>query len=204
MKKTYNIIPCLIRHKKIFARRLKNKTICAFEKNFLSFIILAFGSFYEWLKEMNFILRLVKLQRIILISGFLIFGIFTVSSQVNDSILVKGKVVSSTNVPVANVAVAVEGSPELPSITNDSGEFTVKTFSGNEWLKIAPSNLYKTKRVLLNNRKEILIYLTEDDVASGFDEISVLSQQKTKRNIAIFLFINYFSATAKMFKPPSK
>jgi len=183
MKKTYNIIPCLIRHKKIFARRLKNKTICAFEKNFLSFIILAFGSFYEWLKEMNFILRLVKLQRIILISGFLIFGIFTVSSQVNDSILVKGKVVSSTNVPVANVAVAVEGSPELPSITNDSGEFTVKTFSGNEWLKIAPSNLYKTKRVLLNNRKEILIYLTEGDVASGFDEISVLSQQKTKRNI---------------------
>jgi TonB-linked SusC/RagA family outer membrane protein len=101
----------------------------------------------------------------------------------NDSIMVKGKVLNSSGIPIQNVSVAVDGSSDLPYLTNDSGEFFVWAGSGNDWLTITPSAGYKSKQVYLNNRDVIVIYLTEDDLSSGFDEINVLSKFKKKRNI---------------------
>lgn len=119
----------------------------------------------------------------------LIFSISTVFSQ--DTLFVKGIVVNSLNKPVSNVSVGVEGSFELPVVTNEAGEFNVVALSGNEWLNVSPSETYKKKRVNLNNRTELKIYLTAEGIDSGDDEMTVLSQDILRRDmVASFSTIN--------------
>ncbi len=119
----------------------------------------------------------------------LMFCISTVFAQ--DTLLVKGTVVNGLNKPVANVSVGIEGSFELPVVTNQAGEFTITALSGNEWLNVSPSEGYKKKRIFLNNRTELKIYLTSNSLGSGDDELNVLSQNILKRDmVASFSTIN--------------
>ena len=132
---------------------------------------------------------LVNFKKIAAVTGMLIFVISTVFAQ--DTLLVKGVVVNGLNKPVSNVSVGIEGSFELPSVTNEAGEFTVMAFSGDEWLNVSPSDQYKKKRIFLNNRTELKIYLTSNDIESGDDNLSVLSQDILKRDmVASFSTIN--------------
>jgi TonB-linked SusC/RagA family outer membrane protein len=131
-----------------------------------------------------------KIRRLSLLGMVLIvLGLNSVRAQ--DTILVRGKVLNESSQPVANVAVGVEGSFELPAVTNDAGEFTTRVLNGNEWLNISPSSGYKEKRVYLNNRSDITIYLTSLDLSAGDDPISVLNQARLKRNmISTFSVLN--------------
>ncbi|MGC9342662.1 MAG: TonB-dependent receptor plug domain-containing protein, partial [Bacteroidales bacterium] len=125
--------------------------------------------------------RLKKLRNTGILILALVLSSFTVYSQ--DTFLVKGVVVSQSNEPLANVSVSVEGSVMMPVVTNDSGEFELKAPSGSEWLIINPTGNYKRKRVYLNNREELKIYMTSSDVTSGDDQVTMLFQQFRKRNI---------------------
>jgi TonB-linked SusC/RagA family outer membrane protein len=119
----------------------------------------------------------------------LVFCISTVFAQ--DTLRVKGTVVNGLNKPVANVSVGIEGSFELPSVTNEAGEFTIIALSGSDWINVSPSGDYKKKRVFLNNRTELKIYLTSNGVESGDDNLSILSQDILKRDmVASFSSIN--------------
>ncbi len=132
---------------------------------------------------------LTDLKKIAAVSALVIFGISSVLAQ--DTLRVKGTIVNGLNKPVSNVSVGIEGSFELPSVTNEAGEFTLAALSGNVWLSIAPSGEYKKKRVFLNNRTELKIYLTPIGVASGDDNLSVLSQDILKRDmVASFSSVN--------------
>jgi TonB-linked SusC/RagA family outer membrane protein len=182
MGKTFDINSFINRYNKFFVMDIRKMKTIAFKVWLFFYTILTFNFNKRFFKEMNVVLRLNEEKRLSLCIVLLFFCIFSVSSQVNDTILVKGKVINSANIPVPNVSVAVEGSFELPSITDELGEFSIKTLSGNVWLNIAPSSLYKSKRVFLNNRSELIIYLTNEDLFSGFDEVTVLSQQRIKRN----------------------
>jgi TonB-linked SusC/RagA family outer membrane protein len=124
---------------------------------------------------------LANFKKIAAVSAMLIFCISTVFAQ--DTLFVKGIVVNSLNKPVSNVSVGVEGSFELPVVTNEAGEFNVMALSGNEWLNVSPSELYKKKRVFLNNRTQFKIYLTSNGIGSGEDEIAILSQSILKRDM---------------------
>ena len=108
---------------------------------------------------MNKQIFLTNLKRVAVFAAILLFGATALYAQ--DSLYVKGKIVNGANEPVANVSVAVEGSFELPAVTNEAGEFEVVAPSGNEWLNIEPSSAYKNKRVFLNNRTNLKIYLTD-------------------------------------------
>ena len=101
----------------------------------------------------------------------------------NDSILVKGVVVSGTNTPLSNITISIEGSGQLPAVTNDAGEFSIKSAKSNNWLIFSPVSDFKTKRVFLGNRKELKVYLTANDLSSGDDPLTVLSQQRIKKDI---------------------
>jgi len=122
-------------------------------------------------------------SRLALLTVMFVLSYSLVHAQALDTLIVKGKVVNGANEPVSDVSIAIEGSSERPSVTNESGEFTLKTPSGNEWLNVEPTSIYKNKRVFLNNRSELIIYVTENNLSSGFDEIAVLSQSRLKRNI---------------------
>lgn len=132
---------------------------------------------------MNKRMKPEKLKRISLLTVLFVLVCASVNAQSRDTITVKGKVVNGVNEPLPNVSVAVEGAIELPSVTDGSGEFTLKATSGYEWLNIEPSSGYKSKRIFLNNRTELVIYLTGSDLSSGYDQISILSQTRLRRNI---------------------
>jgi TonB-linked SusC/RagA family outer membrane protein len=105
------------------------------------------------------------------------------NTQVRDSLVLKGVVVSGTNKPLSNITISIEGSRQLPVVTNEAGEFTIKSSSGDNWIVISPVNDFKAKRVFLNNRSEIKVFLTDNDLASGDDPLTVLSQKKIKKDM---------------------
>ncbi len=130
---------------------------------------------------MSYKFFLMDFKKAVGLSAILIgMAIFSASGQ--DTLTIKGKVVNGINIPVPDVSVGVEGSFEMPDVTNDSGEFEVKALRGDVWLNVAPSVKYKNKRVFLNNRTELTIYLTENDLEAGDDVITILSQKNIKKD----------------------
>lgn len=121
-----------------------------------------------------------KFKKIALLAAIFLSSISMLFAQ--DTIYVNGYVVNGAKKPVANVSVEVEGSFELPAITNEEGEFSFKTTDGNVWINIVPSGIYKNKRLFLGNRTELKVYLTEENVSSGDDPVKILSQEFPKRN----------------------
>jgi len=105
-----------------------------------------------------------------------------------DSILVKGLIVSGTNAPLSNITVSIEGSAQLPVITNESGEFSIKAKAGDNWLIITPASDYKTKRVFVNNRSELTVFLTPNDLTAGDDQLTILSQKRNNKDMVASYF----------------
>ncbi|HKK63404.1 MAG TPA: SusC/RagA family TonB-linked outer membrane protein, partial [Bacteroidales bacterium] len=121
----------------------------------------------------------IKLIPIII---FLLAG-FLPELIAQDTIIINGIVKNGADQPISDVSVGIEGSSDLPSYTNDSGEFTIKSTSLNVFLNINPSSGYKGKRVFLNNRRNLTIYLSETDVLSGNDPVRILNQTIARRNV---------------------
>ncbi|MGE5427289.1 MAG: SusC/RagA family TonB-linked outer membrane protein [Methylococcaceae bacterium] len=105
------------------------------------------------------------------------------SSLAKDSILVKGVVVSGTNTPVSNITISIEGSRQMPAVTNEAGEFSIKSSTGNNWLIVSPVSDYKSQRVFLNKRTKLKIYLSANDLSAGNDPVTILSQKTIKKDI---------------------
>lgn len=110
------------------------------------------------------------------------------NNAAQDSILVKGVVVSGTNAPLSNITISIEGSRQLPVVTNEAGEFSIKSSSGDNWIIISPLSDYKTKRVFLNSRNSLRVYLTDADLAAGDDQLTVLSQKRIKKDMVSSYF----------------
>ncbi len=113
---------------------------------------------------------------------FLLLGLLP-ELMAQDTIIVTGVIKNGAGQPVSDVSVGVEGSSELPSYTNENGEFTIKTTSTDVFLNVNPSSGYKQKRVFLNDRTQLTIYLTPNDVLSGNDPVRILNQEFVRRNI---------------------
>jgi TonB-linked SusC/RagA family outer membrane protein len=117
------------------------------------------------------------------IAIILFLGSSFMTSHAQDTILIKGIILSEASRPLANISISIEGSTQMPVETNETGEFTLTSTSGSDWITISPADKYKMKRVYLNNRTELKIFLTPNDLSSGNDVINILSQQVAKRNI---------------------
>ena len=125
-------------------------------------------------------------KRAALIVPVLLLSLFSSQGQsqtAKDSIVVKGVIVSETNTPLSNVSISIEGSYQMPVVTNEAGEFNIKTSPGSNWLMISAVSDYKSKRVFLGHRKELKVYLTPNDLIGGDDPVTILSQFRIKRNI---------------------
>jgi len=106
-----------------------------------------------------------------------------------DSLLVTGKILARKNLPLSGVSVSMEGVYTAPAISDENGEFQLLAPSGNIWLIITPSEEYKSRREYLNNRRNITVQLTEDDLVSGYDEVLNLHRYTLRRD-----FISAYSA----------
>src|SRR4030042_1510737 len=126
-------------------------------------------------------MRHTLLQKVIILTTIFILHIFLVHAQ--DTIIVNGGVCSNNNQPIPNVSISIEGSNLLPVVTDEAGKFSLKATSGEEWIVVSPTSDYKKKRIFLNNKDNITIYLAANDLSTGDDQFSVLTQQTRKRNI---------------------
>lgn len=123
-----------------------------------------------------------KIYKLIAITAIL--NLFILTTQAQDSLVVKGIVVDGADKPVENVSVGVEGSYDLPVVTDSNGQFILKTGSGDVWLNIAPSSDFKSKRIFLNNQTQLKVFLTDEDLDAGDDIIYALNQNRLRRNLA--------------------
>lgn len=111
----------------------------------------------------------------------LFFSLNNLKAQ--DSVKVKGVVLSSYNQGIANILVSIEGSNELPVITNEEGEFELANVSPNDYLLFAPPDFFKPKRINVNGRTVIKLFLTPNDIASGDDAIDFLGKSVPGKNM---------------------
>ena len=117
---------------------------------------------------------------------FLFLAFIAIPSRAQDTVLVKGTIYSQTNQPIPNVSVSIAGSFQRPSVTNEAGEFTLSSGSGQDWIIISPTGGYKMKKVFLNNRTELKIYLTPEDMQSGDDPLYYPEQAGIKTQYCCF------------------
>jgi len=127
-----------------------------------------------------------RMCRSLLLSIFLAALAF--SSIAQDTVAVKGVVYNETGQPLSNVSVSISGSLRLPVVTKETGEFTITAVPGEDWIIIAPTGGYKMKRVYLNDREQLTIYLTPGDISSGDDPLNILSRQVLKRDMVAGYF----------------
>jgi hypothetical protein len=116
-----------------------------------------------------------------LLISILALNLYSLKAQ--DTVVVEGVVLSHLKQPVPDVPVSIEGSSLLPVVTDQAGRFRLRSTSGEDWIIVSPTGEYKSKRIFLNNRKNLTIYLTANDISSGYDQLSVLDQQILKRNV---------------------
>lgn len=100
-----------------------------------------------------------------------------------DTFIISGKVLGAGKSAVNGVSVSIENTDMTPVITNQEGYFEIKSPVSDGYLIFNPVEDYKPKRVYLNQRKEITIYLVEKDMASGNDLIPVPYGNQERANI---------------------
>jgi len=133
--------------------------------------------------ELN-MFRKIAIILVLIFAGFM-------PSFAQDTLRVTGKVMNSAGQPLANISVAVEGSFDLPAVTDTAGQFSLVVKSGDSWLNISPEGNFKKKRVFINKRSELVIYLNTLNLQTGDDMITVLAQDFLKRDVvATFTSVN--------------
>jgi TonB-linked SusC/RagA family outer membrane protein len=128
-------------------------------------------------KDIIFLNNYIRCAFIVL----LIFAWSGVGAQ--DTLYVRGKIFDGANRPIPNVSIGVSGSQELPSLTNEAGEFKVVVSSPADWLNIEPGNLFKSKKVFLAGRNDLTIYLSPVELPGGDNKIEFQGQQILQKNI---------------------
>lgn len=96
---------------------------------------------------------------------------------------ITGRILDNSNVPLDNVSVTFEGSDEAPFITDSTGFFELFVPSSDVWINIAPVGSYKSKKVYLNRRSDLKVYLQREGQASEYDEIVYPGSAIQKREL---------------------
>lgn len=104
-------------------------------------------------------------------------------SNAQDSIRVTGIVRSIEKVPIASASISIEGSYDRPVLTNEAGEFSLKTISENVWLMISATGNFKNHRINLNGRRNLVITLTPKDISSGDDPVRIMNQSRPGKDV---------------------
>ncbi|MFO7935256.1 MAG: SusC/RagA family TonB-linked outer membrane protein [Bacteroidales bacterium] len=124
----------------------------------------------------------MDVKKVLLLGSWMLVTVNLLVAQ-DSTIMVRGTVLSSSGKPVSDVTVSIEGSSEIPVVTDQSGKFTLQSPSGDVWIIVSPTGGFKHKRIYLHNRDHLTIYLTPIDVPSGHDEVNLLYQAFNKRNV---------------------
>jgi TonB-linked SusC/RagA family outer membrane protein len=115
---------------------------------------------------------------------FLLLAVVITATTIHaqNEFKIKGRVLSKGNTPVADVAVSLEGVRVDVVLTDSIGQFEISSPNGEKWLLFSPIGDFKRKRVFVNNRNELVVYLQNADGQSKYDEIRTPVGNEIKRN----------------------
>ena len=105
---------------------------------------------------------------------FLLNGLFMLIGPAfgqDSPLILEGRVFNQLSEPLAGVSVSVEGALKIPSVSDQSGNFTIEMPSRAEWILFSPSEGYKKRRMYVENRKVLHVFLSEVEDISGDDLI---------------------------------
>ncbi|MCF8380589.1 MAG: SusC/RagA family TonB-linked outer membrane protein [Bacteroidales bacterium] len=128
------------------------------------------------------------MKRLINIALILVFlSFFPVQENLgqassSDSIIIEGLLLSTDKLPIGNVSVSLETGNSVPVISDSTGKFLITSPSLQEWLIINPIN-HSNKRVFINGKQKLTIYLSDKDIVSGNDDINLSFEREKSRNI---------------------
>ncbi len=136
----------------------------------------------KYFKMMYIFRNLLNIRNVILLSA-LMLSAANLSANRDSLFTVEGIVYSASGRPASDITISVEGSDDLPLVTDESGTFRLLAPSGESWIMVSPLRGYKEQRIFLNSRDYLTIYLTPTSMFSGYDELEVLSQRLSRRNL---------------------
>ncbi len=120
----------------------------------------------------------MRLEKIL--SHLLVFAFFLgLSVTAHSQVTVTGKVVDKKdNTPVAGATVQVKNSPNVATVTDENGNFSLKVASLNVTLEISFVGFVK-QEVKLNNRSSVDVILEQGERA--MDDVVVIGYQTVQR-----------------------
>jgi TonB-linked SusC/RagA family outer membrane protein len=68
-------------------------------------------------------------------------------------------------------------------VTDSSGEFSIESAARDNWIIVSPAANYKRKRIFLNGRESLKIFLTADDISSGDDPVTLMARPIARKNM---------------------
>lgn len=119
----------------------------------------------------------------IIFAAFVLFFSAVLNLNAQDSIRVEGTVLGALERPLSGISVSIEGSEKMPVFTDNSGSFSLTGVAPESWLVFTAPSGYKSRRMNVNNRDYIKIYLTPVDISSGDDQVSFLNKSVPKKNM---------------------
>jgi TonB-linked SusC/RagA family outer membrane protein len=115
--------------------------------------------------------------------SFVFLLLFSFCLKGQESITVTGTIVDINNQPISEISIGVEGSSDVPVVTEEDGKFQLTVENLSSWLIVQPVGAYNAKKVFLNGRTDIKIYLGDDDIPARHESILYPGENETKRNI---------------------
>ncbi|MDC0584371.1 SusC/RagA family TonB-linked outer membrane protein [Bacteroidales bacterium] len=119
-------------------------------------------------------------QKLFYISLFLIANVMLAIGQDSTRVF-SGTIFNTVDEPVPFVSVSIENSDQM-AITDENGFFELNTSKNSLWLSVAPIGLYGEKRMFVDGKDSIVIYLEKIEAESDYDEVLSERGAKLKRN----------------------
>jgi len=93
----------------------------------------------------------------------------------------KGLVLNDAKQPISQVTINIPGSK--PVFTDEKGTFSIPRVAKKEWLFVTPIEGYGSKKILLDNQENIVIYLSSNDIVSPYSDVLTPLDNKIGRDI---------------------
>ena len=98
------------------------------------------------------------------------------------AIVISGKILAAKDSSIVNATVSLEG-VSATAYTDENGEFSIEAPEGEYWMLINPLGNFQQKKVFLNDRRPVVIYLASKDMDSYYNMAVTPSGFVEKRNI---------------------
>ena len=120
--------------------------------------------------------RLLTFLAVIFLHLFITLPVFAQTTK-----MLSGIVLNDAKQPISQVTLNIPGSN--PVYTGEDGVFNIPRVDEKEWLYITPLEGYNSKKVLLLDQENIVIYLSSKDIESPYSTVLTPLENKSNRDI---------------------